>query len=239
MYDSTTMMGMYRVNSATKGDIRFRQRMQYREIDIQFQVVIRDSRPQILGGPHMRDPKIGKHDRTEMVLFRIPFAQVQVIHKVDTTDNKIILVISMETPPSFFRKINEEDTHDASAKSWTEKDTWFRQTDIVYNPSYLKRSSLTLKKTKPIIDIGKFVYFTATGCLLILDQVAGLPIASSLTYQKMTISNTVKFVELYEITTLKLFLFRISSLSQIASPQFGSTLMSPSLIRNLTMCWRS
>ena len=38
--------------------------------------------------------------------------------------------------------------------TWSEFDTWYRQTDIVYDPRRLENAVVSLKKELPVIDIG-------------------------------------------------------------------------------------
>jgi RNA-dependent RNA polymerase len=88
---------------------------------------------------------------------QIPFSQLKIIHQVDTNDKVFALVISLESPPEFFRK-KEDDraTHSSESPMWTEFDCWFRQTDIVYDPSRLRSAPVALPKETPVIDIGNF-----------------------------------------------------------------------------------
>ena len=153
MYDKTTMMGMYRVHSPPQMEIHFRQNMRYQEITVEFQIKIQDPRPL---ENSKKTSLHGKYNRNETLRFKIPFSQLQVIHRVQDDDDKVVLLISLETPPRYFRKWNEANTHEEGANYWNESDAWYRQTDIVYNPNILKSLPLTLKKTVPIIDIGKF-----------------------------------------------------------------------------------
>lgn len=152
MYDKTTMMGMYRVLSAPQAEIQFRQNMRHQELLVEFHIKIQDPRPVENG---KNNSLHGKYNRTETLKFAIPFSQLAVIHRVGNDEDQITLLISLETPPRFFRKWNEVNTHEEGSSYWTQNDAWYRQTDIVYNPSVLKSSPLTLKKTVPIIDIGR------------------------------------------------------------------------------------
>lgn len=153
MYDSTTMMGMYGVRSAPQTEIRFRQNMRYQELTVEFHIKIQDPRPV---ENSKKSSLHGKYNRNETLRFTIPFSQLQVIHRIQDDHDKIVLLISLETPPRYFRKWNEANTHEEGANYWNQSDAWYRQTDIVYNPNILKSLPLTLKKTVPIIDIGKY-----------------------------------------------------------------------------------
>ena len=152
MYDKTTMMGMYRVHSAPQAEIHFRQNMRYQDLAVEFHIKIHDPRPV---GNSKNGSLHGKYNRNETLRFNIPFSQLQVIHRIQADKDQIALLISLDTPPRYFRKWNEANTHEVGANYWNQNDAWYRQTDIVYNPNILKSLPLTLKKTVPIIDIGK------------------------------------------------------------------------------------
>lgn len=157
MYEPETMMIMHTIRPTTSTSIQFRQSMRYKEIIVEMTLELRE--PVLL--PHRR-PKPGKHDRDETIRFKVPFSQLDVIHQVPRGgSNHVELLISLETPPRFYRKVSEANTHDDS-KFWNEQNAWFRQTDIVYDPSGLKSASLTLKKTKPVIDLGRWTTYRIT-----------------------------------------------------------------------------
>ena len=144
-------MGMYRVHSAFQAEILFRQNMRHQEVIVEFHIKIQDPRPV----DNARNVSLhGKYNRNETLRFNIPFSQLQVIHRVKDDEDKVALLISLETPPRFFRKWNEANTHEEGGTYWSQNDAWYRQTDIVYNPGIFKSSPLNLKKNLPIIDIG-------------------------------------------------------------------------------------
>lgn len=161
MYDAKTMMGMYRVAPNPQFGLTFRLNMLRREIEVQFQLHIQDGRTRLLASsPQARSSaKYGKYNRTDLCRFRIPFAQLQTVHETRTEEGHNVLVIPMDNPPNFYRKVNELDTHEDTATYWNMNDSWYRQTDIVYAPHHLKSASLTLKKSRPIIDIGRWITY--------------------------------------------------------------------------------
>ena len=157
MYDPRTMMCMHQVKSKPPIESQFRQNVLRREIVVEMQVQIRDWRVPPKDG--IQIPRHGKYNRTETYQFRVPFSQLQKIYEIEAYENTIVLLISLETPPRFFRKVSEIDTHEETARVWSQNDAWYRQTDIVYNPKHLKSSSLTLKKSNPVIDIGRWTTY--------------------------------------------------------------------------------
>lgn len=164
MYDATTMMAMSEAHHMNHAGITFSLNLLRREIDIQFQLKIKDPRIKSVQGlradskgrPKYRD--LGKHDRYDTLRFRIPLAQLQVVHEISFTDQKRVFLISLEAPPNFYRKTGQiEETHEEGANFWNDWDAWYRQTDIVYSPKDLRSAFLTLKKSRSIIDIGELI----------------------------------------------------------------------------------
>ena len=136
MYRERTMTAMHTVSSNKRAGIMFRQNMLHREIIVEFQMKI--------------------NSQFELFRFTIPFTHLSTIYRVDGgVDDNVELVVSLPTPPRFFRKLDEEDTHEVKARYWSQRDAWYRQTDITHSPAELKTSPVALKKPKPIIDIGE------------------------------------------------------------------------------------
>lgn len=152
MLDPTTLAVMCKVQPTEVHDIQLRLNMQFREITVEFLLEIRDQR---IGRSNLKAPYLGKDNRQEKLRFRIPLSQLGVIRRVETKEDRIELLISLDTPPKFFKKLDAEHTHDDEARHWSENDTWYRQTDVVYAHGLLMKSPLALKKTRPIIDLGK------------------------------------------------------------------------------------
>ena len=147
MFDQETMMNMRTVLPRGDTGIKFCMNMFHREISVQFPLHIVD--PQAASNLQR-----AKHNRTELFQFRIPFTRLKAVHHLANQGTELILLISLENPPKFFKQLNPMNSHDDKALTWGDNDTWYRQTDIVYMPSELKKSSLTWKKTNPLIDLG-------------------------------------------------------------------------------------
>ena len=70
------------------------------------------------------------------------------------------VVISMQHPPQFHRKITDvETTHSADRLSWTENDLWHRQVAIHYDARTAKDTFLSLEKGTPYVDIGRWTTY--------------------------------------------------------------------------------
>ncbi|KAI9785648.1 MAG: hypothetical protein M1816_008271 [Peltula sp. TS41687] len=168
MHDSTTMVAMHSSNSQRTGSITFQLDLTRKFIDVRFILPIRD--PQGTSAMHIkkfvplsqRNNAIGSLNRDEKYRFRIPIEQLQVIKEVEEKTRERSLIISLATPPCFYRKAGGPQlaaSHDENVSYWSEFHTWFRQTDIVYNPRELRTASVALKKAKPVIDIGRWTTY--------------------------------------------------------------------------------
>ncbi|KAI9703299.1 MAG: hypothetical protein M1836_007865 [Candelina mexicana] len=158
MVDPSSMMTMNKTNSNQDTATSFGLNLLRREIDVQFQLTMTD--PRHKETPAKEYPDLGKFDRKETFRFRLPFAQLNKIYELEVGREKRVLFITLENPPNFYRRTRYvENTHEASSTYWVEWDSWYRQTDVVYDPTQLKFRPLTLKKTKPIIDIGRWTTY--------------------------------------------------------------------------------
>ncbi len=151
MFDQTTMMNMRTALPTRETRITFSMNMFHKHISVEFPMHIVDPRA-TFNDPNMQR---GKYDRTELFQFRIPFTQLKLVHRIVGQGHKLVLLISTETPPKFFKQLDPLKSHNDKATTWGDNDTWYRQTDLVYVPNGLKKSSLTWRKTNPIIDLGK------------------------------------------------------------------------------------
>ena len=152
MIDQTAMMKMRTAVPTRDNGIKVCTNTFHKEISVEFPMHIVDPRAT------SDDPTVqrGKYDRTELFQFRIPFTQLKVVHQMAGQEHKLILLISLEIPPKFFKQLDPSKSHDDEVPTWGENDAWYRQTDLVYVPNGLKKSSLTWRKTNPIIDLGKY-----------------------------------------------------------------------------------
>lgn len=97
-------------------------------------------------------------NRINRYMLQIPFASLGKIQRMDIKEkNTFGLLISLMSPPQFFRKSGDDKAgHTGENLRWSEWDSWYRQTDIVYNGPALRSKEVSLnKKEDPVIDIGK------------------------------------------------------------------------------------
>ncbi|KAI0997746.1 RNA-dependent RNA polymerase 1 [Podosphaera aphanis] len=129
-----------------------------RQITINFSFNFRD--PRHHGKPLVSETKIGAYDRINKYMFRIPFDQLKNIQRKTHDSNLDLLIISLDCPPRFFRKREDNKVgHFSDGLRWEEFDTWFRQTDIMYDPYPLHIQKIALHKETPEIDIGRWTTY--------------------------------------------------------------------------------
>jgi RNA-dependent RNA polymerase len=121
-----------------------------------FMVDFKDPRSQ--GNTHyISTSEISAYERKNKYMFQIPFSELHKIYRVGLSDSVIALVMTLESPPAFYRKREDEKScHSKDNLLWTEFDTWYRQTDIVYDPYRLTNATVALHKERPVIDIGMY-----------------------------------------------------------------------------------
>ena len=144
------MMKKKTIRSTSVAPIKLIQNMRYRELTVEFKL-------QTQSGWASSNPSPSVAGRTELFRFRVPFQQMQIINLIPAPANQLVLLMTLDTPPRFFKKLYGSHTHDPNGRSWHESDTWHRQTDVVNAPSVLKSSAVALKKSKPMLDLGTVV----------------------------------------------------------------------------------
>ena len=156
LVNPTAMMSLRRLQPAQQSDMTFMLDLQRNRIVAAFIVPFRDPRSQ--GDKNFASNlAVGQYDRDNKYMFQIPFGQLKTIHRLAIPNsNSFALLISLDSPPKYFRK-REDSTagHSPENPLWTELETWYRQTDIVYDPYQLQNAKVTLHKERPVIDIGK------------------------------------------------------------------------------------
>lgn len=112
--------------------------------------------------------KIGKYDRKNGYMFQVSFERLKVIHKLDSSGGIFQLLLRLDSPPQFFRK--REGFGHSDELVWSEfSNSWYRQTDIVYDPHLNATHVIALHRMKPVIDIGIF-HFLSKNHLLTMSR---------------------------------------------------------------------
>jgi RNA-dependent RNA polymerase len=152
MHSPNAMMEMHKAQARTR-NIVFKVDLLRSRIVVAFQVSL--SNPETHLHPAHGPSRLGELDRINKYMFTIPFGQLQNIDRIQVNERQWALVISLDSPPQFFRqRLDPRASHSAETLTWSEFDTWYRQTDIVYDPRELKNAVVSLKKELPVVDIG-------------------------------------------------------------------------------------
>lgn len=143
MYSENTMM----MKREQTGDLSLRIDLMRKRIVASFVVNHEDPRG-------IQEPMAVNHR------FQVPFAQLKVMHRFDIDEERWALVLSLDCPPQFFlQNPNIRSTHHNQSLSWSEFEAWFRLTDIIDPTADLKIAAVSLNKTLPIIDIGRWTTY--------------------------------------------------------------------------------
>ncbi len=153
MHGPNTIMEMHKATSLSRNGTLFKIDLLRNRIVVTFEVSLTDPETRLRSdnGPH----RSGELDRVNRYMFTIPFGQLEKLERIQLSGNQWALVIPLDSPPQFFRKrLDPMASHSKEALTWSEFDTWYRQTDIVYDPRRLVDAVVSLKKELPVIDIG-------------------------------------------------------------------------------------
>lgn len=161
MVDPTSVMPLHTARplpltdgSFNRDDVSLIVDLNRRRLEATFRVTFKDPRSEG-STDYVSSSTVGQYYRINKFKFWIPFDQLQKIQRVNLNDGGFALVISLGSPAQFYRKREDEKScHSDENCVWSEFDTWFRQTDIVYDPYRLQRTIVTLNKERPVIDIG-------------------------------------------------------------------------------------
>ncbi|KAF7937915.1 uncharacterized protein EAE97_007711 [Botrytis byssoidea] len=161
MIEPECMMPMETLESQEPGDLTLTVNLRRKELEAHFTVHLVD--PRIQGDIDFPSTsEIGEYNRREKYLFTIPFGQLKSIQKVDLTRGNFSLLISLDSPPRFFRWRNDGQVPQSGALSWNQWDGWFRQTDIEFDPFIIEHRPIALHKKRPVIDIGRWTTYRWT-----------------------------------------------------------------------------
>lgn len=152
MVDHESMMPLRTLEPSEAFDLCFRVNLQKRRIVTNFKVKFLDDG----STSHLPGYKPNEFNRVNQYRFEIPFGQLKAIQRVELNQGAFGLLISLDNPPQFYRKrMDQKVCHADEGLQWNEMDTWYRQTDLVYDPYPLQRAVVTLHKERPFIDLGK------------------------------------------------------------------------------------
>jgi RNA-dependent RNA polymerase len=126
MLSPDSFMAMESINASPGSPLTFTLDLFRNRLVASFIVDFKDPRSQ--GDIHyVSKSRISEYERKNKYMFQIPFNQLQKIYRVDLDASKVALVISLESPPSFYRRVEDEQSgHSDEGLVWSEFDSWKR-----------------------------------------------------------------------------------------------------------------
>ncbi|KAL4892921.1 RNA dependent RNA polymerase-domain-containing protein [Aspergillus ambiguus] len=147
LYDETTMLHMRTVNLSTQTplvlDLKARALWIYFDLQLYYPVNPRNKEQSVLDTQHYR--------------LKIPLVQLtRIFQTEDSESGETAHFIFLDSPPIYHRRLKNVNSTFMEDTNWRESDTWFRQTHIIHNPHKATSLPVGLKKTKPVVDIGRW-----------------------------------------------------------------------------------
>ncbi|KAI9793587.1 MAG: hypothetical protein M1833_000732 [Piccolia ochrophora] len=166
-YNQTSMIAMQTTHATSVTPLSFQLDLQRKRIEIDFVFDLAYAHAHnknILPGTDQYSQgykSINEMSRTERYRFHVPLDQLQEIRIADCDGDKRSFVVSLGSPPNFYRKAvgQQLESSHTDGNYWNDWDTWFRQTDIVYDPRELRTAPIGLRKRNPLVDIGEWTTY--------------------------------------------------------------------------------
>ncbi|KAH1780249.1 hypothetical protein KXW56_004375 [Aspergillus fumigatus] len=93
----------------------------------------------------------------------IPFVRLVKIYQTrDPKSGKVSHLTFLGSPAIYHQRIQETWVTFNDDMSWRESDSWYRQTSVVHNPDELSTLPVSLNRSRPVIDIGRWNAFRIT-----------------------------------------------------------------------------
>ncbi|KAH8802793.1 RNA dependent RNA polymerase-domain-containing protein [Xylogone sp. PMI_703] len=155
----TSVMPMRTVEADGTRDIFFTIDLEKKKLVVNFKIMTRvtTNSSDTLAKEHGSS---GADLERRRYFFEVPLTQIKTIYRVDLDSKKFYLLISVESPPMYFRKSNDDQSsHQPDSAIWTEFESWYRSTAITLNPQKLQDMPLSLHNEEAVIDIGRWTIY--------------------------------------------------------------------------------
>lgn len=110
------------------------------------------------------NPKYKSSDPTDIYQHyrvKIPFTQLTRIFQSRESESGCVSHLTcLDSPPMYHRRIKDIRPTFIDDSNWKDVDTWFRQTYVVHNQQELSTLPVSLRKLKPVIDIGEYYFLS-------------------------------------------------------------------------------
>ncbi|KAI0393037.1 RNA dependent RNA polymerase-domain-containing protein [Xylariaceae sp. FL0594] len=149
-------MSMRTVQSVPRKESAFMLDLKRKKLELTFTCCIPEPRRADSGTP------AAGAEKWETVKARIFFSHLADLVAIDVDQSTFSLVIPLQSPPLFFRKIRLEQAHRLAKTLWTEADSWHRTAEIVYDTRWFERAKVSLQRAHQYIDIGRWTTYKVT-----------------------------------------------------------------------------
>ncbi|KAI9888212.1 MAG: hypothetical protein M1814_001088 [Vezdaea aestivalis] len=104
-----------------------------------------------------------KENCSDKYRLQIPLLELTKVVRVDDYSSSISLIMTLSNPPCFYRQLQDvSPSHNVQTRRWLAWDSWYRQTDVVFDPQDLKNDPISLRKPRAIIDLGRWTTYKLT-----------------------------------------------------------------------------
>ncbi|EAW09273.1 putative RNA-directed RNA polymerase (Sad-1) [Aspergillus clavatus NRRL 1] len=151
--DGTTMLPMRTVGGGMDEHVHAVLDLKRRDMFIFFQLPIFNARRRLA-------PTNESYNQYRL---RLPFVQLAKLHQMQDAQSGMISHLTfLDSPAIYHRRIQETRATFTDDISWRDSDSWYRQTSVVHNPGELSVLPVSLKRLKPVVDIGRWNAFRIT-----------------------------------------------------------------------------
>jgi len=153
-------MAMRTIEKAEKDELVFLLDLKHRKIEVTFPCRIADPRR---ADPQIKNPSpIGEKEAPTTYKARIFFAHLTNLLVIDEDQSAFSLLMPLQSPPVFFRKLDTAVAHSTGKTTWAEWDSWHRAVDIVYDTAWFKDEKVSLQRAHQFVDIGRWTTYKLT-----------------------------------------------------------------------------
>ncbi|PKX91697.1 RNA dependent RNA polymerase [Aspergillus novofumigatus IBT 16806] len=153
LVSETSMLPMRTVGNARNERALLVIDLKRRDLFVHFQLPIFNNKPK----------SASTGETYNQYRLRIPFVQLVNMYQMqDRKSGKVSHLTFLDSPAIYHRRIQETWVTFNDDISWRESDSWYRQTSVVHNPDELSTLPVSLKRSKPVIDIGRWNTFRIT-----------------------------------------------------------------------------
>ncbi len=148
------------IKNTQKADFDFLLDLKSRKLEITFSCIVEDPRR---NDQKLKHPSpVGEQEDTSLYKARIFFPQLANLLTFAEDASTFSVLIPLQSPPIFLKKVDNKQTHSEERTSWREWDAWNRTVGVVYNTTWFKDDSVSLQTKHYFVDIGRWTTYKVT-----------------------------------------------------------------------------